>query len=252
MAFTTPVTWVDGTTPAAADFNAQIRDNIRYLKGLDGVPYIENPIELPESATPATPASGRGRFYPKSDGHFYGLNDSGVERIMTIVRGMGTAFPTSPAPATDDLFYRTDLGLLCYYDGTRWLTVHEYTQTLSQAPNIANPKTDATYTLNQSILFGPSRQDYGIYYTKAYVWLFVATTNNGSNYWEVEITNTGTSLAIFSTAADAANTNLYKANTTPVVLAASRQYWQLRTSNNVGTPGDLSYQAIVFYRLIIT
>jgi len=42
----------------------------------------------------------------------------------------GTAFPTA---ATGDRYWRTDLGLECYYDGTRWLTVQEYTLSNSAA-----------------------------------------------------------------------------------------------------------------------
>lgn len=64
----------------ATDLNLQVRDNLRYLKGLDGVPYIETAIELPEMATPATPAAGRGRAYFKSDGGLWIVNDGGQER----------------------------------------------------------------------------------------------------------------------------------------------------------------------------
>jgi hypothetical protein len=63
MAWTTPATWTDGVAVTAAQLNAQIRDNLRYLKGLDGVPYIEAAVELPEMTTPSTPASGRGRVF---------------------------------------------------------------------------------------------------------------------------------------------------------------------------------------------
>ena len=162
----------------------------------------------------------------------------------------GTAFPSSPT--TDLLFYRTDLDWLCTYDGTRWLTVHEYAESLLPSPGIVVPKTDAAYVNNQSVSFNASRSDYGIYFTRAHGWMFVATTNDGSNYWELEVTNTGTSCGTFSTAADAANTNLYKSATTAVVLASGRQYWQLRTSNNVGAPGNLSFSFTVFYRMIVT
>jgi hypothetical protein len=82
MAWSAPSTWTDGVLVTATQLNAQIRDNARYLKGLDGVPYIENAIELPEMATPATPASGRGRMYFKTDGYAYSLNDSGYELLL--------------------------------------------------------------------------------------------------------------------------------------------------------------------------
>ena len=36
MSWTSPKTWVVGTLTTAADLNTHIRDNLRYLKGLDG------------------------------------------------------------------------------------------------------------------------------------------------------------------------------------------------------------------------
>lgn len=178
--------------------------------------------------------------------------DDQLERLRKADTGTpsGTAFPTGAS--TGFVFFRTDLGFLCYFDGTRWLTVHQYAESLIPAPGVVVPKTDATYVLNQSVCFNAAAPDFGILFVAAYGWMFVATTNNGSNYWELEVTNTGTSCGTFSTAADAANTNLFKSATTPVVLASGRQYWQLRTSNNVGTPGALSFSFTVFYRLIVT
>ncbi len=84
MAWTAPATWSDGVVVSAADLNNQVRDNLRYLKGLDGVPYIENAIELPESAAPTTPASGRGRLY---------VGNSGVNNgVASCVDDAGTAY----------------------------------------------------------------------------------------------------------------------------------------------------------------
>ena len=57
MAWATPHTYVDGDVVNAANLN-EVRDNLRYLKGLDGVPYIDAALELPEIATPATPGAG--------------------------------------------------------------------------------------------------------------------------------------------------------------------------------------------------
>jgi len=42
MAFTAPRTWVTGETPSASLFNTHIRDNLKYLKGIDGVVTIES------------------------------------------------------------------------------------------------------------------------------------------------------------------------------------------------------------------
>lgn len=84
MAWTTPQTWVDNVAVSAADLNLHIRDQLRYLKGLDGVIYIENAFELLEIATPATPAAGRARLYPKANGLFYSVDDSGAERVASV------------------------------------------------------------------------------------------------------------------------------------------------------------------------
>lgn len=39
-------------------------------------------ITLAEQSTPSTPSSGNAAFYPKSDGNFYSLNDSGQEFLL--------------------------------------------------------------------------------------------------------------------------------------------------------------------------
>lgn len=67
MAWTAPQTWVDGTRVGAASLNTHVRDNLRYLKGLDGIPHIENGIDLTEIAAPGAPTSGRGRLYAGSN-----------------------------------------------------------------------------------------------------------------------------------------------------------------------------------------
>ena len=46
MAWTTPRTWVSGEIVTAALGNAHWRDNLRYLKGLDGVPTIESGLTI--------------------------------------------------------------------------------------------------------------------------------------------------------------------------------------------------------------
>ena len=44
MGWTAPRTWVAGEIVTAALMNAHVRDNTRYLKGLDGVPTIESGV----------------------------------------------------------------------------------------------------------------------------------------------------------------------------------------------------------------
>lgn len=55
----------------------------------------------------------------------------------------GTSFPGSPS--TNERFFRTDLGLDFYYDGTRWLSVNEYHLSLT-APNSGVTATTVYYS----------------------------------------------------------------------------------------------------------
>src|SRR3954469_18270944 len=98
-----------------------------------------------------------------------------VERIRKADTGLsaGTAFPSTPG--TNLLFYRSDLGWLCYYDGTRWLTVHEY--------SAAFPQT--AFTATSSFVIKPIRQDYAPYITRLSAQLIVLTTNSAINFWTI-------------------------------------------------------------------
>jgi len=49
MSWTAPQTWVAGTVVTASDMNTHVRDNLRYLKGLDGVPTIESGLTIDNS-----------------------------------------------------------------------------------------------------------------------------------------------------------------------------------------------------------
>lgn len=63
------------------DANGQLVGEAKLSKSRGGVGYdlTTEALEVPEIATPATPASGFARFYAKSDGLPYWLDDAGVE-----------------------------------------------------------------------------------------------------------------------------------------------------------------------------
>lgn len=79
MAWTSPPAFSDGVQVSAADLNPYVRNNLRYLKGLDGAVTFENAIELTENIGNATPASGLVRLYAKTDGRVYSKDDAGTE-----------------------------------------------------------------------------------------------------------------------------------------------------------------------------
>lgn len=161
--------------------------------------------------------------------------------------GSGTAFPGSPA--TNDRFFRTDLGWLCYYDGTRWLTDFEMTMT----------QTQRSTTVAAFLLMGALRDNYAAYITRVNYLLFIGPTHNGSNYWTLTIrglTSTyggGNTIDTFNTSAIAASTWTQVArapNTTSV--PASNDFVDLNVAVGAGTPGQLTFILTIFYRLIVT
>src|SRR4051812_16129428 len=89
--------------------------------------------------------------------------------------GRGTAFPTvghdGAAVQAGARFFRTDIGFACYYDGTRWLTAHEY-----PIPIVPVTAYTAAGSPNATIA-AQIRTDYAPYITRVATTLVVATTN---------------------------------------------------------------------------
>lgn len=167
-------------------------------------------------------------------------------RAEAIISGAGTSFPASPA--TNQLFYRTDLDWLCYYDGTRWLTVHEYAASETRTALGAG-----TYVI------GPLRQDYAPYVTRVARLINTGATNTGANYWTITVLGANatqaatTNIDVATTAAQAASTwatsdSAPSATATPANNAAF-DFSLVAT----GAPSNLgTIVLVVHYRLIVT
>jgi hypothetical protein len=105
MAWTTPRTWVAGEVVTAAIMNQHVRDDLRYLKGLDGNVTIESNLLLVNGAalTPALAASAdtnTGIYFDGAD--LLGFATGGVSRgsiSSTGVWTLGTVTFTSGAIA---------------------------------------------------------------------------------------------------------------------------------------------------------
>jgi len=167
--------------------------------------------------------------------------------------GRGTAFPTvghdGAAVQAGARFWRTDIGFACYYDGTRWLTAHEYV-------------LDADAATTPADLSGPyewqMRQDYNPYFTRVSATVIVATTNNGTNFWTIRFRGLildrsgATTIHDFTTAADSAGGYILKdAVPTSSQTPANDNTVQVFVQKTL-SPGALTIvSASVAYRLII-
>ena len=175
-----------------------------------------------------------------------------LERDLSDVRtreklgASGTAFPTGPA--TNALFYRTDLDWWCFYDGTRWLTVHEYVHPLGATVSTA-AATNTDFVI---------RTDYAPYVTRVSVVSFVATTNNGANYWTVTISGldggktSATTVLAFNTSADLVNNYISHEAAPSTANPTNRTYWRMGLAITLGAPGVLTVGVALYYRLIVT
>lgn len=161
-----------------------------------------------------------------------------------VINGMsGSEFPSSPID--EDFFYRSDLGLWCFYDGTRWLSETVFTTTFN-----AGWEGAAFYNVIAI------RQDYNIYVERITCGHYVLTTNNSSNYWSasailIDATLTSVNLHSFTSQTESPDTwSFYDGAPTSASIASNVGISLNVTS--VGSPGLLLPTYTFYYRLIIT
>lgn len=175
-------------------------------------------------------------------------------RAGSLELGRGTAFPTighdGAAVQAGARFFRTDLGWASYYDGTRWLTAHEYMIPVQALTTFTGPGTLAgTITA--------LRTDYAPYFTRVEMTTVVAATNNGSNYWTCELIGVDlpfTSVSVISnpsTIADTVGVRVNHAAAAGAPTPSNRQFIRGRFTTT-GSPGQLEITISAFYRLIVT
>lgn len=97
---------------------------------------------------------------------------------LSRVRFWGNAFPASWN--TTIPFWRSDLGVWCKWDGTRWLGP-EYQ--VAQHNYLGSPPFSAT----TEVLATTIRSDYALYLTRFAASFYCGGGVNGTNYWDVKL-----------------------------------------------------------------
>ena len=160
----------------------------------------------------------------------------------------GTSFPGSPT--NYDMYFRTDLGLLCYFDGTRWLTVNEYTTPQLRGGTPDSMDTDLLKLMNSK----------HIYISNISAITYTSTTNDASNYYTVNLYIVpiwgyygamSTLLHTFDTKADGTANWADHTGCNTNRLGNSDDHLMAKITKT-GSPGTMSYTFIATYRLIIT
>lgn len=160
-----------------------------------------------------------------------------------VIWNAGTSFPGSKA--TGDRYWRTDLGMEFYWDGTRWVSTTLYTMQLNG--------TGAT--LSASGTFGSC----GIWEPTYAVWLvdfrvsgYIGATNTGSAYWGFEFRRISDDTSL----AAALNTSAASANGmwagVSAIGAVSTDLGFYTAAIKTSSPSNFAPQAFVTYRIIAT
>lgn len=179
-----------------------------------------------------------------------GLSGGGdLSADRTISLAAGTSFPGSPA--TNDRFFRTDLSLEFFYDGTRWLT----TELFELLPGVADAFVGGTGLVT---LYAALPSDLAVYLVKGWVTYANFGTQNGSNYWSFQFgtktegssgsTNRGSAI---SGSADAGSQYHGKSVALGIALTTT-EIAVFCGATKTGTPGSMYFFANLQYRKIST
>ncbi len=168
-----------------------------------------------------------------------------------ILRIGGTSFPASPA--SGDTFFRTDIGLNFYYDGTRWLSQNEYV-----LPLLTRTLSPATATSTMANL--AMRRDYDIYVTRFEAPIFIAsggTALGASHNWvttfnKIDSANAKTTISTLTLNSGASAVWRAQTGTPAHVVDHSTFYAFEIVLTKTGTPGNAFPAYSVFYRIIAT
>lgn len=162
----------------------------------------------------------------------------------------GAAFPVGVASGFR--FWRTDLGIAFYYDGTRWVSETLY-QGWIGTPDL--PSGSSTSAVLHLVGPGPmGGLDWYVY--KVEYGVRVLSTNNGSNYWFFDTykataaSETAIGSTVNTSAISAGNRETLTVTVNAVV--ASGIEWIETVGQKTGAPGALYITALVTYRLTTT
>lgn len=167
--------------------------------------------------------------------------------------GAGTAFPGSPV--TGAVFFRTDLGWLCFYDGTRWLTSQEYYVNLGF---YIGPGATAAFSATGTYSLARMRDDYAPWFTRVANSTYISAPNNGSNHWTMTIySNTAnfasaTGIYTFNTSGDTGGIWTRHEATPSTQAPATYGAIELNVTGKTGSPGTGVWMGNVYFRLIVT
>lgn len=164
----------------------------------------------------------------------------------------GTSFPGSPA--TNDRYFRTDLGMEFYYDGTRWLSTQ--LGQLIVSPHDGTSDTPISSTSGGWRGVVPVWAGSDIWLVSTQTWFFVngGTALSGSHKWVGVLTKEPANTTLDTISIDSGASSTYRRSTKVDIGAAlgSTNFTFALTWTKTGTPGTLFTSTVVSFRYIAT
>lgn len=190
----------------------------------------------------------------KSGGTGFTLKGNGL------INRAGTAFPGSPS--TGDQFWRSDLQLEFFFDGTRWLTTTLYKHELAQLNQGVTKIITATETAYHRGVAPHLSGGSDIWLEDMYITYFVngGTALSDSHKWDVAFfairdnTNaTPTSKATFSVNSGTLSVVRDDVVAINALMNNGTQHdWFQTNATKTGTPGSFQYFIEISYRIVAT
>ena len=171
--------------------------------------------------------------------------------------GAGTAFPGSPA--TSQRFFRTDLGLEFYYDGTRWLSTHLFTQILRNTTASGDHPFSATTGAMAQAGPVPSLQGGSDIWVVRHICEFHingGTALSGSHKWVGTFRkndSAGTETTVTTINITSGSVSVWRVIDTAIGALLGTTFFRWgSTWTKTGTPGNLTVHEEVTYRIVAT
>ena len=210
-------------------------------------------LQLTTGVATTAPTGGLWELRARADGIYAVSSNTGSAGTGPLgAAGSGVSSGTSNpgSPVSGDLYFRTDLGLLIYYDGTRWLTVNEYSVTVPVY------ETVAPYTATASLFVTTDNATYEQWITRLVATTILTNGTTSANYITVQLTSqpaSGASSNIgssFSCQNDTQNNNVK--HTVTIGAAVTTAHTRLNVvMTEVGTASWYCFP-IIYYRRIVT
>jgi hypothetical protein len=176
------------------------------------------------------------------------ISDVSLEKssisIGTTHFSSGSTFPSSPA--SGDVFFKTDIGEWCTYDGTRWVGEIQTARMSQISAAAANSNADYNLMLARSIKIVRWRVN-----------TLTLTTNNGSNFWTIRLRDATRSSILSGThgslsLASDGTTEWKPHEVSNSDVVTTSQLGILFDFFKTGSPGVLHFYGDVQYRNIYT